>query len=379
MATELADTGVAHKATREQIARAEAEAARLNDAVQREQTATARAVERNEQLLAEHNLLQIKVQDLETYIDGRRDRWSELNVKLKDYENTLIGADKTISARDAVIARHDKEQQKVTARVHELERECAELGGRCKESEEACDELQKILAANLEQSEQLKAEYATRAKESEQAAQQALDNRQRIDLLERDIKHRDESIAALNAEIAQSKLAVGELAAAKDTLVKRVDELAQELAAGSRQMEGLRDDLRASHDQLRLAQEQSSDRSSQLASSQEALDQKSRHVEQLADQARTLEKDSARLRGELDTRAEHAVELGRLRDEAVAESERLKLALDRAGDPSREARGRATCEASHSRLSRAQRRPHHGPRRELGRTRSADARQYRRP
>ena len=88
LATELADSGVAHKATREQIERAEAEAARLNDAVQREQTAAARVVERNQQLLAEHNLLQVKVQDLETYIDGRRDRWAELNTKLKDYENT---------------------------------------------------------------------------------------------------------------------------------------------------------------------------------------------------------------------------------------------------------------------------------------------------
>ena len=90
LATELADSEVAHKATREQVVRAEAEAARLNDAVQREQAAAARVVERDQQLLAEHNLLQVKVQDLETYIDGRRDRWSELNTKLKDYENTLI-------------------------------------------------------------------------------------------------------------------------------------------------------------------------------------------------------------------------------------------------------------------------------------------------
>ena len=198
---------------------------------------------------------------------------------------------------------------------------------RRKESEEAYDELQKILAANLEHSEQLKAEYAVRAQESEQAALQSLNNQLRVDSLERDIKSRDENIAALNAEIEQSKLGVGELATAKAALVKRVDELAQELAAGSQQMQTLRDDLRMSQDQLRLAQEQSSDRSSQLASSQEALDQKSRQVEQLADELRALQKDSARLRVELDTLAERATELGRLRGEAMAESERLKLAL----------------------------------------------------
>ena len=327
LATELADSGVAHKATREQIERAEAEAARLNDAVQREQTAAARVVERNQQLLAEHNLLQVKVQDLETYIDGRRNRWDELNTKLKDYENTLIEADKTINARNAVLARHDKEQQKLADRINELERQCAELGARRKESEEAYDELQKILAANLEHSEQLKAEYAVRAQESEQAALQSVNNQLRIDSLERDIKSRDENIAALNAEIEQSKLGVGELATAKVALVKRVDELAQELAAGSQQMQTLRDDLRMSQDQLRLAQEQSTDRSSQLTSSQEALAQKSRHVEQLTGELRAVEKDTARLRIELDTLAEHATELGRSRGEAMAESERLKLAL----------------------------------------------------
>ena len=209
----------------------------------------------------------------------------------------------------------------------ELERQCTELGGRCKESEEAYDELQKILAANLEHSEQLKADYAIRAKESEQAALQTVDSQLRIDSLERDIKSRDENVAALNAEIEQSKVAVGELATAKDALVKRVDELAQELAARSQQMQGLRDDLRMSHDQLRLAQEQSSDRTTQLASSQQALDQKSRQVEQLTDELRASEKDTARLRVELDTLAVHATELGRLRGEAMAESERLKLAL----------------------------------------------------
>ena len=40
-----------------------------------------------------------------------------------------------------------------------------------------------------------------------------------------------------------------------------------------------------------------------------------------------MQKDTARLRVELDTLAEHATELGRLRGEAMAESERLKLAL----------------------------------------------------
>ena len=88
----------------------------------------------------------------------------------------MIEADKTINARNAVLARHDKEQQKLADRINELERQCAELGARRKESEEAYDELQKILAANLEHSEQLKAENAIRAQESEQAALQSVNS-----------------------------------------------------------------------------------------------------------------------------------------------------------------------------------------------------------
>ena len=71
LSTELADTEVAHEVTRDSVERAQAEVARLNELVRREQEASAAAAARNEQMLAEQRALQTKLQDLQIYINGR--------------------------------------------------------------------------------------------------------------------------------------------------------------------------------------------------------------------------------------------------------------------------------------------------------------------
>ena len=67
-------------------ARAQAETARLNDSVRREQSATA-ATNRAQRATARRaTALQAKLQDLEIYINGRHDRWSELNAELAELQ-----------------------------------------------------------------------------------------------------------------------------------------------------------------------------------------------------------------------------------------------------------------------------------------------------
>jgi chromosome segregation ATPase len=327
LSTELADGEVVRKETLERIARKEAEMAGVNDAVERERAALATIEERNRQLLIEHDVLQAKLQDLETYVDGRRDRWFQQDAKLADYESTLISAEKTINARNAVIARHDEEEQKLVRRVHELERQCAEFDSRRKDSEGAYDELQKILAVHVEQSEQLKNEYTRRAKDSEHAVKRALESQQHIDSLERDLKRRDEVIDALKADAEQSKLAAAELATAKGALAEQIGELEKGLTEGLRQTQVLRDELRASQDQLRRAQEQLAERTAQLTSREQAFDQELQVVERLNSELRASEKEHERTRAERDALEAHTLELGKVRGEELAESEHLKRAL----------------------------------------------------
>ncbi|HJR70202.1 MAG TPA: FHA domain-containing protein, partial [Gammaproteobacteria bacterium] len=284
--------------------------------------------------LAEQDVLQGKVQELEIYINGRHDRWSALNAELAAHkdalhrmENALLDMDKTVRARDAVIAHHDEEKRQLAASMRELERQCSELAGRRKEREEAYDELQKKLAAHVAQAEQLKIEYASRTKETELAGKNALDTQHRIESLEGGIKRRDTDIDALKAEVEQAKLAARELTSAKTALGNRVDDLEKGLAEREQQLQALRDDLRMSRDQQRLDHEHLSERTAQLASTQEALEQKSRLAERLSKEQDAAQKESVRIRAELDTLSAHAVELGRLRGEALAETDQVKLAL----------------------------------------------------
>jgi chromosome segregation ATPase len=282
LSQELADAQITHKRTLESLARAEAEAARLNDLLRQEQAATAAVASRNQQLLAQQELLQGKLQDLEIYINGRHDRWSALNAELAAHKHALLEREETVKARDAVIAQDDQERSQLAASIRDLERQCSELAGRRKEREEAYDELQKKLAGHFAEAEQLKTEYANRTKETELAAKNALDTQHRIESLEGGITRRDEDIDALNAKVQQGKLAIGELTTAKTALGNRVDELEKELAERTQQLSKERD---------------------------------------------AAQKEAARISAELDTMSAHSIELGRLRGEAVAENHQLTLAL----------------------------------------------------
>ena len=250
LATELADAAVAHQATLSKVERAEAETVRLNGVLQQEQAAAADIAQRERQLLTEQDRLQGKLQDLEIYINGRHDSWSELNAKLAAYKDTLVGMEQTMQAHDAANVRSDDEKRQLAARIQELERQCSELGGRRKEREEANDELQRRLAGHIEQMEQLKIEHAKRLKELQDAATTALDSQRQIESLEGDVKGRNERIDALDAEVRRAKGVIGELTTASSELGARVAELDKGLAERSLEAQMLREDLRKSGEQL---------------------------------------------------------------------------------------------------------------------------------
>ena len=204
LSTELADAAVAHKATLEKVARAEAEAERLNDLVRQEQAATAGVTKRNEQAARRatsacraSSRISRSTSTAGTTA-GPRSMRSSLPAK------TLCSSmEKTVKARDAVIAHHDEEKRQLAASIHDLERQCSELAGRRKEREEAYDELQKKLAAHFAQTEQLKTEHAAARRRRSKPRRRRWTAQRHIESLERGIKRRDESIEALHAEIAQ--------------------------------------------------------------------------------------------------------------------------------------------------------------------------------
>lgn len=235
LSTELAHGEVTRSATLSKLERAEADTARLNGVLRQEQAAAADIAQQNQQLLAEQTRLHGKLQDLEIYINGRHDRWSELNAKLAEYKDALVGMEQTVQARDAANAKQDDEKRQLAVRIQDLERQCSELAGRRKEREEAYDELQRRLSTHFEQTEQRKSEHANRLKELEQAEKTALANQHHIESLEGDIKRRDERIEALNAEAEQAKGAIGALTSSNSELTGRVDALGKDLTERSQE------------------------------------------------------------------------------------------------------------------------------------------------
>jgi chromosome segregation ATPase len=324
---ELEQAESRHKDTQQKLARAETEVTRLNDLVSKEQAAAAAIAEANRQALAEQAVLRGKLQDLEIYINGRHDRWSELNAEIAAHKDSVSAMEKTAKARDAIIARQEEEKAKLAASIHDLERQCAELTGRRKEREEAFAELQTKLAAQAAHAEQQRTEYADRVKEAEHAVARASEAQRNVEALENQIKERDGQIVELRAAIDQGKAVIAELTEARNGLAQRVEELDKVVSEGAQQVQVVREELRTSQEQLRVAREQLADRTAQLAASQAALEQQSRDAERLAEERDSAHSEATRTRAELDALGAHAAELGRLREAEAAETERLKTEL----------------------------------------------------
>ncbi len=325
LATELADAEVAHKDTLERIAQLEAETARLHDTLHQEQTATATVREHNDELLADQGRLRVEIQDLQIYINGRHDRWSELNTQLADYKSGLLRLEETLKERDAAIVRHEEENGRLATRILDFERQSAELATQRKEREDAYDDLQKKLSAHYEETEHLKAEYAERLSETKSAIEKAANAQGRIKSLELGTQERDQSIEALTAEIERGAAALDTLIAERDVLAIRVGELEKGLTERAQQAQVHHEDLRMSHHQLQLAQQQLADRTTQLASSQGALDQKARHVERLGNDLSAMQKDAVGMRAEIQKLEARVTALDRQRSEAATQAEQLTL------------------------------------------------------
>ncbi len=327
LAAALGGADERHRALQKTLESTQADVARLNASVRREQETAAAIAKLNEDLLADQRRLQGKIQDLEIYVNGRHQSWSDLNAQLAGYKDALAGMERTVKTRDASVARVDEEKRQLAARINELERQCAELVGRRKEREAAYDELQKNLAEHFETTEQLKADNAAKTKEAEQALAKAASSQKSIESLERSIAGRDESLATLSADLEQQRVAVSDFSAAKERLAKIVADLEKTVEERAQLERGLREELRTSQDEAHTLRDQLAEQNERLAASTAAAEEKGILAEKLAGQLRSLEQQAAGLRDDLGRIEEHSAELGALRSDAVAECGRLKTEL----------------------------------------------------
>jgi hypothetical protein len=179
-----------------------------------------------------------------------------LQTDLADHKNKVAGMDATIKLRDALIAGHDAENscsRPGSPSSNGRARSSWSAAGRGGRFRGVAEKLQEQLEANA----LLKADFAARAKETEQALAKAVGDQKLLESLQHGISRRDESLAGLKAELDGQRSSAVELCRAADQLLKRVDGLERGLQEHAEQGHALRDELQATNQSLRSAEDAS--------------------------------------------------------------------------------------------------------------------------
>ncbi|HVY63367.1 MAG TPA: hypothetical protein VHH11_00945, partial [Gammaproteobacteria bacterium] len=227
-AAALAATAAAREAVQRDLDAARADIARLNADVSREQAAVQALASRNEQLMAAQATMTLRIQELETYIDGRAQSWSGLKQEIAEQKSTIARLEKGLKTKDAAIEDAARARRELDQKLVELERLNLELTGRRKEREDAYEELQRKLAGHFALAEQLKADLAKRAGEHDRLLASATADRALLATLETAVRDKDAALDSLRAELAAERAAADErLRAIERALTERDAALAQ--------------------------------------------------------------------------------------------------------------------------------------------------------
>jgi len=153
--------------------------------------------------------LRSTIQELETYIDGRKADWKKLNVELDNYRNALVGMEKIVRSRAAVIQEHEDEKSALAGRIIELEQQMAELGGRRGERELMSEQLQTMFDERGQQIDEERVISGALREERENFLQKSADlehaleqERSRADSLQVSYADAQSSLIAANAKLA---------------------------------------------------------------------------------------------------------------------------------------------------------------------------------
>jgi chromosome segregation ATPase len=208
--TALAGAAATQKVTERDLEAARAEVVRLNAALDREQIALRALAARNEQLVAAQETLTQRIQELETYIDGRAQSWSSLKAEIADQKSTILRLEKGLKTKDVAIDDGARLKRDLEQKLADLERQNLEVSGRRKEREAAYDELQRKLTENFALAEQLKADLAKRVADHDRLQTAAATDRTTIAALEAAALGKDAALATLEAQLAANQTAADE-------------------------------------------------------------------------------------------------------------------------------------------------------------------------
>lgn len=219
--------------------------------------------------------LRSRLQDLENYIDGRREQWSEQQAVLKSLDEKVSSLETALANSEGVVGERDSSIAALELRIRELEREAGEIGGRHKERDAAYQETHTLLQERVAEVERLKAKMEERTAHANNAIEDASADREQLDVVRTSLAEKDATIHRLEADLGRLEavsdvvedqkradqqtinvlqIEVAQLRSQSDTLTDALDEARARMGSLSEKLnetEQSRSDLRNKNDRLR--------------------------------------------------------------------------------------------------------------------------------
>lgn len=184
---------------------------------------------RKDAVEATNQRLATKVQDLENYIEGRRDKWSSLNNELEIRKARIGELEASIASSTKRLDEREAEIESLEQRIIELERLRSEAEGRYQERESSYREMQARLTEHATEIGSLRA--AANEKDGGARLAEAVEKHQEeIGALEQSMAEKEQTIKSLETELASTKALNEHMEGRSTDERERIGEMQRELA-----------------------------------------------------------------------------------------------------------------------------------------------------
>ena len=290
--------------------------------------------EANEQIQIrekEASSLRTDIQELEAYIDRRKEEWERLNIELDDYRNSLLGLQKTMKGHDKAIEEREKEKSSLAKRIFELEQQVSELEGRGAERKIMYEELQFEFDKRGQEIDSLSTELASKTATADELAEKISSQEAHVDSLISEVSKKHERVSELELRVLEANNAVmakdSEMAALSASENERIEARLADERAHSAEVRVERDELKSRNkeldDQLNHEREQAEELYNAHVSAQTELNEARGKLASLDAEMTSTKQRFEELQTKYDEHQKESVEVW-------AELKRDKDALDEA-------------------------------------------------
>jgi hypothetical protein len=169
----------------------------------------------NAELLAAHGGLNLRIQELEAYIDGRASSWALLQTELAEHKSTILRLEKSLKAQERAVEKVEREKRLLAATLGELRQENADLTAQSEEREAAYQNLEHRLGDVRAAHAWLQADVARHRTQHQALSAKAKDDRELVASLEAELASRAQALSLAEHELAAARAMVEELTVAE--------------------------------------------------------------------------------------------------------------------------------------------------------------------